>query len=111
MKAGKLRQVVSVERQDLAVDEFGERVDTWVKLFDGRASIEPISGREYMTQSGAHSEVTTKLRIRYDDTRGTVEPKDRVVHGAIVYDIISVININERDRELVLMAKRGGSND
>jgi SPP1 family predicted phage head-tail adaptor len=112
MMPGRLRHIVTIERQTTATDVHGERVQTWAPLIPAnptrRASIEPINGREYMTQSGEHSEVTTRIRLRHDAELTDLQPKDRVNHGGITYDILSVINPQEIGRELVLMAKRWG---
>lgn len=112
MIAGALRHIVTIERQTTTVDAYGERTDTWSPLIPAqptrRASIEPITGKEYMSQSGEHSDVTTRIRLRYDAALSDLQPKDRVNHSGVIYDILSVINPYEIGRELVLMAKRWG---
>ncbi len=108
MKAGRLRHTVTVERQTDDIDNYGARQDVWNALFSTRASVEPINGREYMTQSGEHSDVTTRIRMRYSDSVGGIQPRDRIAHGLVVYDVLSVINPMEKGREMVLMCKRWG---
>lgn len=113
MIAGRLRHIVTIERQSTNTNNFGERVDVWQPLIAGglqtrRASLEPINGREYMTASGEHSEVTTRIRLRYDAALNDVQPKDRVNHDGVLYDIITPIKPQEIGRELVLMCKRWG---
>lgn len=112
MIPGALRHIVTPERQTTSVDAFGERTDVWSALIPAqptrRASIDPISGKEYMSSSGEHSDVTTRIRLRYDAALSDLMPKDRINHNGVLYDIISVINPREVGRELVLMAKRWG---
>jgi len=107
MRAGKLRHLVVVEHQTTTEDEFGETLDRWCLLANRRASIEPINGREYMAQSGEHAEVTTRIRLRFDDMTGQIKPRDRVVYGGVNYDIISVINPMMRGKEITLMCRHG----
>jgi SPP1 family predicted phage head-tail adaptor len=112
MIPGRMRHIVTIERQTTATDAHGERVQTWAPLIPSnptrRASIEPINGREYMTQSGEHSEVTARIRLRYDAELDDIQPKDRVNHDGVIYGIITPIKPNEISSELVLMAKRWG---
>jgi SPP1 family predicted phage head-tail adaptor len=112
MIPGRLRHIVTIERQSLASDAYGERVATWAPLVPGnptrRASIEPLSGREFLTASGEHSDVTTRIRLRHDVELHDLQPKDRVNHNGVLYDIVSVMNHLEIGRELQLMAKRWG---
>ena len=112
MIPGRLRHIVTIERQTLTTDAYGERLTSWSPLVvdstTRRASIEPINGREYFAQSGEHSEVTTKIRLRYDVALQDLQPKDRVNHNGAIYDIVSVINNMEASREFILMAKRWG---
>jgi SPP1 family predicted phage head-tail adaptor len=112
MIAGRLRHIVTIERQSLTNDAYGERVATWAPLVPGnptrRASIEPITGREYMTTSGEHSNVTARIRLRYDAELDDIQPKDRVNHNGTLYDIITPIKPNEISRDLVLMTQRWG---
>lgn len=67
-------------------------------------------GREFYAQSGEHSRQPTRIRIRYDSTVATLKPFDRAVDSsvspAVVYDIDSIQNPREGDRELVLMCER-----
>ena len=102
-----MRHVVQIERQSKATDEYGALVDVWNQVALKRASIEPINGREYFAQSGEHAEVTTRIRMRHDAVTGAMKPLDRVLHRGDVYDVISVISVQERNRETVLMCKRG----
>jgi SPP1 family predicted phage head-tail adaptor len=108
VKAGRMNKRMTFQSQSTTQDSVGQLVETWSDICERTVSIEPLIGREYFNASGQNSEVTTKIRLRYDSTIGALKPYDRGVHGTVVYDIISVINPNERGTELVLMAKRAG---
>jgi len=49
-----------------------------------------------------NAEVTGKISIRY---LAGITPKMRVKHGNRIFDIVSMINPEERNRELQLMVK------
>ena len=112
MRAGRLRHKVTLETQTTTKNSYGEFVDTWTEIAVRRCSIEPLMGREFYERSGEHSRMPTRIRIRHDATVATVKPYDRAVDystsPAVVYDIESVQNPRERDRELVLMCERVG---
>lgn len=110
IRAGRLRHSITIERQVSYVDEYNATVDEWRSVLCTRASIEPLNGREYFAASGEHSEVTTRIRMRWHPSLACeFTPKDRVNHDGRIYDILSIINESERDRELILMCKRGGT--
>ena len=108
MIAGRLYHSVVLQRQSGAENEYGESIDEWVDIASRRASIEPLNGKEYFANSGETTEVSTRIRLRYDSSLSDLKPHDRVVHSDVIYDIKTVINPSERSRELVLMCHRDG---
>jgi SPP1 family predicted phage head-tail adaptor len=112
MKAGRLRHKVTLQAQATTVDSFGAPNNTWSTIAVRRASIEPLMGKEYYANSGEHSELTTRIRLRFDSTISDLRPFDRAVDASgatdVVYDIQSVQNPREGDREMVLMCTRSG---
>jgi SPP1 family predicted phage head-tail adaptor len=103
MKAGKLRHKVTVERANAAgSDDYGQPITTWEAVGTYPASVEPINGREYFAAHMAMSEATTRIRMRY---QAGMSSADRITHGMTIYNIVSVINPEMRNEELVLMCK------
>ncbi|WP_292935514.1 phage head closure protein [Noviherbaspirillum sp.] len=103
MRAGKLRHKVTVERVTITQDpDYGSVIETWTPVGTFPASVEPINGREYFTAHLALSEVTTRIRMRY---QAGLSVLDRITHGGTVYNVQSVINPDMRNEELVLMCK------
>lgn len=78
----------------------GGVVETWGTYKTVYAAVEPLNGKEYFDSERRAADVNTRIRIRY--VAGVV-PKMRVLFGSRVFDIKSVINPSERNRELVLM--------
>lgn len=110
MQPGRLRKQLSIQRQVTTVDAVGQLVDTWNLLVTRMAAVEPLNGREYFNASGENSNVSTRIRMRYDATVGSAKPYDRIVDQSvspqIEYDIESVINPNERNTEVIFMCRR-----
>ena len=104
MKAGALRHRITIQRKLLGVDGFGGPSPTWETIASVPASIEPLQGREFISAQAVQSEVTGKIRIRY---RPDVVAANRLLFGSKVYNVLSVINTEERNRELVFMVSEG----
>jgi SPP1 family predicted phage head-tail adaptor len=102
MNPGRLRNKIDIEIQSTS-NEYGSQSETWtVFLSQVCASIDPISGKEYFSSNAVNPEVTHKVRMRYS---AGINPKMRVKFGARYFYIESVINFEERNRELLLMCK------
>lgn len=93
-------KLVSVQRQVSTRDAAGQVNDDWNEITQWWAAIKPISGREYFNASGERAEVTHEIGMRYGVD---VRPRDRVVYGSRVFNVRSVLNIEERNRHLKLM--------
>jgi SPP1 family predicted phage head-tail adaptor len=102
MQAGRLRHQVTLETQSTILDTFGEESNAWTATATVWASIEPISGRERLLASGTQADITHRIRMRY---RSGVAPRMRVTFGTRHFDIVSVANREERNRELELMCQ------
>jgi len=102
MRAGTLRQKVLIQQNTPSRDSYGAEVEAWTDYAEVWASIEPARGREFWESQQVNAEVTGKIRIRYLEE---VTPKMRVKHGSRIFEIIAVINPEERNRELQLMVK------
>lgn len=102
MQAGKLRQVVAVQENQATRNDVGEAVDNWVTVFTGRASVEPVSGREFFEARQRQAEITHRVRMRY---RTEPVPTMRVLYRTRVLMIEAVIDVEERRKELHLMCR------
>lgn len=106
MKAGRLRERISIQRRVNSLNDFGESKGVWTTLVDTWAAVAPLAGREFFNAQQVQSDVTTRIVCRYQSALSTVTPKDRIQHGADVYDIRSVIDLDSRHRELQFMCTR-----
>ena len=102
MKAGKLDQRVTLERQSRVLGPLGQPVNAWAPLTMVWAAVEPLVGREYLAAGAMQSQVTTRITMRY---RPGITAQDRVIHDGKTYGIVSVIDVRSQGRELVLMCK------
>jgi len=102
MEAGKLRHQVKLQRVTVSADSHGDQTKTWADLATVRASIEPLSGREFLQASQVMSDITVRIRI-HKRNNITLTPKDRVLYGTRTFDIRHVIDWGDRGTDWQLL--------
>ncbi len=102
MRAGQLKHRITIQSKSASQNTYGEEVITWADWATVWAAVEPLQGREFLDGKQITAEVTTRIRIRY---RSGILPEYRVKFGSIYYDILSIIPLEERDREIHLMCQ------
>ena len=102
MRAGELRHRITLQKNNPAPNSIGEAVDTWTDLATVWAAIEPLSGNRLFQAQQANSEIQGVVRIRY---RSDVLATMRIVHIARYFQVLSIIDTEERHQELHLFYK------
>ena len=101
MRAGALRQRLEIQSATETPDSAGEPVPSWSTDQTVWASIEPVSGGEALTSERVFATATHRIRIRY--TSGLTN-KMRGKFGTRIFDFQSIRNLEERNREIEIMA-------
>ena len=102
MRSGKLKHRVTIQELSIARNDYGEDIESWVNVSIVWASIEPLRGREYWQAKQVVGEITGRITIRYLEG---VDEKMRIIYGEKTYNILSVINPEEKNRILQLLVK------
>lgn len=106
MRTGKLRHRIAIQRYTVIENELGDQIEYWDTIAHAWAAIEPISGQEFWEAARIAAEVTHKVTMRPPGvTIKQVSPADRIVFGSRILEIESILDIEERGRELVLLCK------
>jgi SPP1 family predicted phage head-tail adaptor len=102
MKSGRLRHRVHLQSKTVTRDAFGGETIAWASKTPSPiwAEISPLSAREYFAAQQERSQVTHKIIIRYFSGLQTAW---RVLWGSRQFDIVSVINPEERNKEMILL--------
>ena len=108
MRAGKLRHLVTIERQDTTVNEYGEQVVAWVEFAQRWAAIEPLSAREFLAAQQTQSEVTTRITLR---TLPGLLPSMRITCNGTVYNMAGILSDKDSGLEYVTIPCSTGIND
>ncbi len=108
MKAGKMRNRITIQTKTVAKGSAGGQVETWTDLYTCYADIESTVGREFQGRGQVKSESTHKFWIWYDYNIGMITPKMRISFDSRLFDIESVVDPDERKVSLLIMAVERG---
>lgn len=98
---GRLNAKLTIQSIDTARTAEGETTDTAVPLITAWARIEPLSGREHWLADAQQDLVTHRLRIHYHPD---VTVKMQAVWQGRVFRFVSVVNVDQSNRELEILA-------
>lgn len=105
MRAGSLTKRIIIERLAATKDAFGQADEAWTEIASRRASVEPMTGAEYIAANSENAKVTTKITIRLDDVVSVVTSRDRIQSDGVIYDIKSVINPLKRGEYIEMICE------
>jgi len=94
MICGQLKHSITIQEQNDVSDGMGGSTTTWTDLFDTRAAIWPTSSKERLDAMKLELQITHKIRMRY---RSGITSKHRIKFGTRTFNIISLINPDERN--------------
>ena len=107
MRAGALKDQVTVQVISETPDTFGNAGNTWwgniATVPTVWAAIEPLSGREFFEAQRAAAEVTHRIRIRY---RADLTAKHRVTFGSRIFDVLAILEADRRRETHLLVRER-----
>jgi SPP1 family predicted phage head-tail adaptor len=102
MRAGRLNRLITLQQESETepTDNLNTPVVEWQDVVRVWASVEPLRGREYLETKNVNPELSVRVRIRYLEG---VSRKMRVKYGERIFNIESVIDVEEQHREMELM--------
>lgn len=101
MRAGQLRDTITVQRLTTGQDDFGGIVEAWADLYTCRAAVRTLTGREFFSEALTLSEVTHRILIRKHDITVT----DRILFEDRIFNINAVLDKDQKGVSLEIMAK------
>ena len=102
--AGDLRHRITIQSSVKTGDGGGGFTVAWSNLATVRGKIEPLRGREQLHGMQLEARVTHRILIRY---RSDVTAANRILFGTRTFNIRSVLNVDERNRWLEILAEEG----
>ncbi|HEY3432546.1 MAG TPA: phage head closure protein [Rhodocyclaceae bacterium] len=112
MRAGNLRKRILIQSQSTTPDSVGGQEQVWTDIAPVWGSIETLSGRELAIAQAINTELTHKITVRYRPE--LADPKIvaalRAVYQGRIFNIQYSDNVDERNREIALIAAEGLNN-
>jgi SPP1 family predicted phage head-tail adaptor len=103
LDVGKMRYEVRIEKPSTAPDPAGEPIGSWVLVVDKRrAELMATPGREFYSAAERQARVPTMFKIRHPRSDFTVEPQMRLVFKGRWFDILSAVDPDGLEVELVI---------
>lgn len=105
-RAGRLRHRIEIQRNDYTQDpNTGEQVRDWKQVKTIWASVEPISGKDFIAAGAEQSEVRNRITVRWNDW---ITPDMRIKFRGMYYHIQAIMADNRSGLEhLTIMATQG----
>ena len=103
MRSGRLNRRITIQELVVTKDEYNQDLESWTDFATIWAHIEPLRGREYWQAKQVVGEVTGRITIRY---MAGIDEKMRIIYGDKTYQILAVINLDERSRTLQLLVRQ-----
>jgi SPP1 family predicted phage head-tail adaptor len=85
----------------IETDEYGDGRETYQHLMDVRGNIEPLNGKEHLSERGITSEISHKVYLRFIPNV-EIKPSYILTYNNREFDIQAVINDNEMNRYLTI---------
>jgi len=104
MNSGKLRHRLTIQTKTQAGDGYGEGSATLATVATVWGSIEPVRGTEFTNAQQVNAEMSHQIVLRYRSDL-TVTPENQLNYASRTFEILSIRNINERDRTWEIDAK------
>ncbi len=102
MNPGLFKQRITIQSSIESTDGLGQITQEWQDVHHLWAMIKTVQGREYFAAAATQNENTTRFVVRY--TTG-ISPDMRIQYKDRLYDIESVINDDEANKTLTIVAK------
>lgn len=97
IQAGSLDRLVTLLAPGAVVDDYNERVPTWVEHATVYASFRPAWATERLAAAEIGAEVGVIFEVRYSSETAMVDPKYRLSFDGLTYDIVGVEQIGRRE--------------
>ncbi len=107
LMAGKLRHRIAIQQRTTDQDDYGQQLDQWDDVARVWADIEPLNGRELLAAAAVQAETTHTVTMRY---RPGITPQLRINYNGRLFNILNVLDDNERHRTLTLLCSEGLNN-
>ena len=94
IRPGTLRHKILIQKSVETTGDYNNVISTWTNVKYSRAFIDDLTGQESFMSERLLNSVDKQVVIRYDKE---LTPKHRIIFGSDIYDIIHVLNFEQRN--------------
>ncbi len=105
IRRGDQRHQINIKTVTTVPDGMGGQTETEVSFLICRAGIWPVSAKEIMQSDQLELQTTHRIQI---DWQTGILPSMKIYFGTRVFEILNMINVEERNVKLMIMAKEYG---
>jgi SPP1 family predicted phage head-tail adaptor len=108
MRAGPMRQRVTIENLIETADGYGQMIQSWTSAGTFWAKIQHLTGREAVNARQVKAETTHMVQLRYIGKlwpTGEIPPSSRMSFKGRYFNILWVPNVDERNREYRILVQ------
>ena len=107
-RKSRLRTKLMFQYDTRSKDTDGFETADWDDKGERFCQVEPLQGREYWDAHAVLGSQGLKIRAHYDTVIKDVEPdRWRMKNGSTIYDIVSMVNVDEENRWLEFLCTTG----
>jgi SPP1 family predicted phage head-tail adaptor len=103
--AGRLNKRVTLQKPGSTNNDAGETVTTWSGQGSVWAEILPQGAAEFERVRAVHSSMTHQVTLRY---RADLDNTWRILYGTRVFEILGIVNAEEKNAILALACEEHG---
>lgn len=100
MKAGRMRKRGELQQPVKSKSPTGQQLEAWERYDTVWIGVEPVSSRLRLASEQIYADVTHRGIVRF---HSQIRHGHRVIVNGKIFEVTSVINRDERNRELELM--------
>jgi SPP1 family predicted phage head-tail adaptor len=108
MRIGELRKQIVVQQEQQTPDGAGGYALAWTTLATVWADIAPVSGKEVFASGHLEGRVTHKVTLRWRADINITSDM-RIVYSSRAFNILAVLNGDERNRFAEILVEEGGA--
>ena len=101
MRAGQLRHRLTVQNAPTTTDALGGQSHAFSDGLSFWARVVPAREEELQNANQTKAKITHKITVRH---RTDITPTSRLKFGTRVFEVVQVLNREERDQQLDIMA-------
>ncbi|WP_282026855.1 phage head closure protein [Limimaricola cinnabarinus] len=109
MRAGSLRDRITIQRQTETTDDYGNTVGAWADLVSVWADVRETTGKEKVAAGRVEASRTATIRVRKSSATAGITEADRLTARGETWNIRSIAQADRKGVMLDLLCESGVS--